>query len=88
MIVLHLAAAVFGAGLGALLAPPLVTRAGWRICLAVGLFVAVLPIPVSPMHPLLLLTAGANSAFAAAGLLAGTGAILIGLTAYLAARLL
>jgi ABC-2 type transport system ATP-binding protein len=90
IIVLHLAAAVFGVGLGALLVPPLVERAGWRICLAAALFLALLLVPVSPVRPLLLLTtraAGWNSVGTAAGLLAGTGAVLIGLTAYLAARL-
>jgi hypothetical protein len=41
------------------------------------------------MRPLLLAThAAAANPGAAAGLLAGTGAVLIGLTAYLAARLL
>ena len=65
MITLHLAAAVFGVGVGTLLVPPLVDRAGWRICLAVALFLALLLVPVSPMHPLLLLAthpAGGRSA--------------------------
>jgi MFS family permease len=31
---LSLAAALLGVGVGALLVPPLVDRAGWRICLA------------------------------------------------------
>jgi hypothetical protein len=90
IILLHLAAAVFGVGLGALLVPPLVERAGWRICLAAALFLALLLVPVSPVRPLLLLathTGAWSSVGTAAGLLAGTGAVLVGLTAYLAARL-
>ena len=89
MIMLHLAAAVFGVGVGTLLVPPLVDRAGWRICLAVALFLALLLVPVSPMHPLLLLAthpAGGQSA-PAAGLLAVTGAAVVGVTAFLASRL-
>jgi hypothetical protein len=86
---LHLAAAVLGVGAGTLLVPPLVERAGWRICLATAIFLALLLLPVSPMHPLLLLTTGATrySVGTAAGLLAGTGAVLIGLTTFLASRL-
>jgi hypothetical protein len=89
MIMLHLAAAVFGVAVGTLLVPPLVDRAGWRICLAVALFLALLLVPVSPMHPLLLLAThpAGGSVGAAAGLLAGTGAAVIGVTAFLASRL-
>jgi len=89
MITLHLAAAVFGVAVGTLLVPPLVERAGWRICLAAGLFLALLLVPVSPMHPLLLLAThpAGGSVAAAAGLLAVTGAALIGVTAFLAGRL-
>ena len=88
MITLHLAAAVFGVGVGTLLVPPLVDRAGWRICLAVALFLALLLVPVSPMHPLLLLAThpAGGSVGAAAGLLAATGAAVIGVTALLASR--
>ena len=86
---LHLAAVVFGVAIGTLLVPPLVERAGWRICLAVGLFLALLLVPVSPMHPLLLLAThpAGESVGAAAGLIAATGATLIGVTAFLASRL-
>jgi ABC-type Mn2+/Zn2+ transport system ATPase subunit len=89
MITLHLAAAVFGVAVGTLLVPPLVDRAGWRICLAVALFLALLLVPVSPMHPLLLLAThpAGGSVGAAAGLLAATGAAVIGVTAFLAGRL-
>jgi ABC-type Mn2+/Zn2+ transport system ATPase subunit len=89
MVTLHLAAGVFGVGVGTLLVPPLVDRAGWRICLAVALFLALLLVPVSPMHPLLLLAThpAGGSVGAAAGLLAVTGAAIIGVTAFLASRL-
>jgi len=89
MITLHLAAAVFGVSAGTLLVPPLVDRAGWRICLGVALFLALLLVPVSPMHPLLLLAThpAGGSVGVAAGLLAATGAAVIGVTALLASRL-
>jgi ABC-type Mn2+/Zn2+ transport system ATPase subunit len=89
MVTLHLAAGVFGVGVGTLLVPPLVDRAGWRICLAVALFLALLLVPVSPMHPLLLLAThpAGGSVGAAAGLLAATGAALVGVTSFLASRL-
>jgi ABC-2 type transport system ATP-binding protein len=88
MITLDLAAAAFGVAVGALLVPPLVDRAGWRICLATGLLVALLLVPVSPMRPLLLLvTHPGGSVAAAAGLLAATAAAVIGLTTATASRL-
>jgi hypothetical protein len=40
--VLHLAAALLGIGVGTLLVPPLVERAGWRICLAAGIFLVLI----------------------------------------------
>jgi len=93
VVIVHTAAAVFGIGIGTLLVPPLVERAGWRIFLATALFLALLLIPASPMHPLLLLTTARGSGLgwtavgAAAGWLAGTGAALVGLTTLLASRL-
>jgi hypothetical protein len=88
MITLDLAAAAFGVAVGALLVPPLVDRAGWRICLAVGLLVALLLVPVSPLRPLLLLvTHPGGSVVATAGLLAATAAAVIGLTTAAASRL-
>ncbi len=90
VVTLHLAAAMLGVGVGSLLVPPIVDRAGWRICLATALFLALLLVPASPMRPLLLLTTQAatqSSLAAAAGVLAGTGAALIALTTFLAARL-
>jgi ABC-type Mn2+/Zn2+ transport system ATPase subunit len=89
MAVLHLAAALLGVGVGALLAPPLVERAGWRICLAAGLFLILILVPVSPMRPLLLLAThpAMTSVAGPAALLAATGAVLIAVTALLASRL-
>jgi hypothetical protein len=91
VVTLHLAAAVFGIGFGALLVPPLVDRAGWRICLGVALFVALLLVRASPMRLLLQLithpVSDGLAVIAAAGLLAGTALILIGVTTFLAGRL-
>jgi hypothetical protein len=86
---LHLAAAVFGVGAGALLVPPLIDAEGWRICLGSALFLALLTVPASPMPPLLRLAAdpASGSAAIAAGLLAGTGLVLIVVTTFLASRL-
>jgi ABC-2 type transport system ATP-binding protein len=89
MVVLHLAAALLGVGVGTLLVPPLVDRAGWRICLAAGLFLILILIPVSPMRPLLLLAThpAMTSVVGPAALLAATGAVLIAATTVLAGRL-
>ena len=51
---LHLAAAVFGAGLGSLLA--LIERAGWRLLTAVTVFLVVFVVRNTPMAPLLKLS--------------------------------
>ena len=51
---LHLAAAVFGAGLGSLLA--LIERAGWRLLTAVALFLVLFMVRNTPMGPLLRLS--------------------------------
>jgi ABC-type Mn2+/Zn2+ transport system ATPase subunit len=51
---LHLAAAVFGAGLGSLLA--LIERAGWRLLTAVALFLVLFVVRNTPMGPLLRLS--------------------------------
>jgi ABC-2 type transport system ATP-binding protein len=89
MVVLHLAAALLGVGVGTLLVPPLVDRAGWRICLAAGLFLILILVPVSPMRPLLLLAThpAMTSVAGPAALLAATGAVLIAVTAALSSRL-
>ena len=86
---LSLAAAVLGVGLGSLLVPPLVDRAGWRTCLGVLLFLAVLLIPASPMRPLLLMAAQVHTTtvLVACAELAGTGVALIALTTWVAGRL-
>ena len=51
---LHLAAAVFGAGLGSLLA--LIERAGWRLLTAVAVFLVLFVVRNTPMAPLLKLS--------------------------------
>src|SRR5690349_3254532 len=51
---LHLAAAVFGAGLGSLLA--LIERAGWRLLTAVTVFLVLFVVQNTPMAPLLKLS--------------------------------
>lgn len=51
---LHLAAAVFGAGLGSLLA--LIERAGWRLLTAVAVFLVLFVVRNTPMGPLLRLS--------------------------------
>jgi ABC-type Mn2+/Zn2+ transport system ATPase subunit len=51
---LHLAAAMFGAGLGSLLA--LIERAGWRLLTAVAVFLVLFMVRNTPMGPLLRLS--------------------------------
>jgi ABC-type Mn2+/Zn2+ transport system ATPase subunit len=51
---LHLAAAVFGAGLGSLLA--LIERAGWRLLTAVAVFLVLFIVRNTPLGPLLRLS--------------------------------
>jgi hypothetical protein len=95
VIALHLAAAVFGAGIGTLLVPPLIQRTGWRVCLATALFVALIAIRPTPMTELLRLSTNPPATAhvrditvtLAAAWLAGTGAALTAVTAFLAARL-
>jgi ABC-2 type transport system ATP-binding protein len=89
IVVLHLAAALLGAGVGTLVVPPLVDRAGWRICLAAGLFLILILVPASPMRPLLLLAThpATTSVAGPAALLAATGAVLVAVTAVVASRL-
>jgi len=54
---LHLAAAVLGAGLGSLLA--LIERAGWRLLIAVAVFLVLFIVRNTPMGPLLRLSPAA-----------------------------
>jgi ABC-type Mn2+/Zn2+ transport system ATPase subunit len=51
---LHLAAAVFGAGIGSLLA--LIERSGWRLLTAVAVFLVLFVVRNTPMAPLLRLS--------------------------------
>jgi energy-coupling factor transporter ATP-binding protein EcfA2 len=51
---LHLAAAVFGAGFGSLLA--LIERAGWRLIVAVAVFLVLFIVRDTPLTPLLRLS--------------------------------
>ena len=61
MIELHLAAAVFGIGLGSVLA--LIERIGWRLIVAVAVFLCLVIVRDTPMVPLLRLsTAAVNNA--------------------------
>jgi hypothetical protein len=86
----NLAAMVFGIGVGTLLVPPLVHTTGWRVCGGVALYLALLLIPASPLHPLLRITVGNGTAGGpglAAGLIAAVGLALAGSTAFLASRL-
>jgi ABC-type amino acid transport system permease subunit len=53
-VVLHLVAAVFGAGIGSLLA--LIERAGWRLLTAVTLYLVLFVVRGTPMTPLLRLS--------------------------------
>ncbi|MGI8450301.1 MAG: hypothetical protein ACR2MP_24625, partial [Streptosporangiaceae bacterium] len=89
VIALQLAAALFGVGVGSVLVPPLIDAEGWRIGLGCALFLAALTLRASPMNPLLRLAANpaSGSAATAAGLLAGTGLVLIAVTTVLASRL-
>ena len=54
IVLLHLAAAVFGAGIGSLLA--LIERAGWRLLAAVALYLVLFVARLTPMTPLLRLS--------------------------------
>ncbi len=54
IVVLHLAAAVFGAGIGSLLA--LIERAGWRLLAAVAVYLVLFVARGTPMTPLLRLS--------------------------------
>jgi hypothetical protein len=89
MTALHLAAALFGAGLGSLLA--LIERAGYRFVVAVAVFLAMFLIRFTPLTPLLRLSANAATARASiagpAAWLYLPGAVLVAAAALLASRL-
>jgi hypothetical protein len=89
IVLLHLAAAVFGAGIGSLLA--LIERAGWRLLAAVALYLVLFVARVTPMTPLLRLSTHpatlATPAGGPAAWLFLPGLALMALAALLAARL-
>jgi energy-coupling factor transporter ATP-binding protein EcfA2 len=86
---LHLAAAVFGAGLGSLLA--LIERAGWRLLAAVAVFLVLFVARTTPMAPLLRLSTHpatlATPVGGAAAWLVLPGLALAAAAAFLATRL-
>jgi hypothetical protein len=86
---LHLAAAVFGAGLGSLLA--LIERAGWRLLTAVAVFLVLSMVRNTPMGPLLRLSTHPTTlrtpVAGPAGWLVLPGLALVAAAAFAAARL-
>jgi hypothetical protein len=85
---LHLAAALFGAGLGSALA--LIERAGYRLLVAVAVFLGMFIIRHTPLSPLLRLATNAVTAHTSiagpAAWLYGPGALLLAAAAMLASR--
>jgi energy-coupling factor transporter ATP-binding protein EcfA2 len=89
IVLLHLAAAVFGAGVGSLLA--LIERAGWRLLTAVALYLVLFVVRDTPMAPLLRLSTHpatlATPVGGPAAWLFGPGLALMAVAALLTARL-
>ncbi len=89
IVVLHLAAAVFGAGIGSLLA--LIERAGWRLLAAVALYLVLFVARDTPMSPLLRLSTHPATLQTPAGgpaaWLFGPGLALMAVAALLGTRL-
>jgi ABC-type Mn2+/Zn2+ transport system ATPase subunit len=85
---LHLAAALFGVGLGSLLA--LIERAGWRLLVAVAVFLGLFIARDTPLTPLLRLSTNATtphtSVAGPAAWLCIPGVILVAAAAILATR--
>jgi hypothetical protein len=85
---LHLAAALFGIGLGSLLA--LIERAGWRLLVAVTVFLGLFVVRDTPLTPLLRLSSNATTLHTSiarpAAWLCIPGAILVTAGAILATR--
>jgi hypothetical protein len=85
---LHLAAALFGAGLGSALA--LIERAGYRFLAAVAVSLGMFIIRHTPLTPLLTLATNAVTAHASvagpAAWLYGSGTVLVAAAALLASR--
>jgi ABC-type Mn2+/Zn2+ transport system ATPase subunit len=82
---LHLAAAVFGAGLGSLVA--LIERAGWRLIVTVAVFFGLVVIRDTPLTPLLRMSTHPVTASVAGptAWLYVPGAVLVAAAAFLAA---
>jgi hypothetical protein len=89
IVLLHLAAAVFGAGIGSLLT--LIERAGWRLLAAVALYLVLFVVRGTPMTPLLRLSTHPATLSTPAGGPAAwlflPGLALMAIAALLAARL-
>jgi ABC-type Mn2+/Zn2+ transport system ATPase subunit len=89
IVLLHLAAAMFGAGVGSLLA--LIEQAGWRLLTAVALYLVLFVVRGTPMTPLLRLSTHpatlATPVGGPASWLFLPGLALMAVAAWLAARL-
>jgi len=89
IVLLHLAAAVLGAGIGSLLA--LIERAGWRLLAAVAVYLLLFVVLGTPMTPLLRLSTHPATLYTPVGgpalWLFLPGAALMAVAALLAARL-
>jgi ABC-type Mn2+/Zn2+ transport system ATPase subunit len=89
IVALHLAAAVFGAGLGSLLA--LIERAGWRLLTAVAAFLVLFVVRDTPMGPLFRLSTHPTTLQTAIGgpaaWLCLPGLALVAVAAFVATRL-
>jgi hypothetical protein len=55
---LLLSGGVLGVGVAAVLVPPLLVRAGWRVVVGTVVYALVLLVPVSPLRPMLELAVG------------------------------
>jgi len=90
MFELHVGAALFGIGLGSVLA--LIERTGWRVIVAIAVFLGLIIVRDSPLTPLLRLsTAPVNDLTPVASQvfwLAAPGVILVAAGSYLATRVL
>lgn len=90
MIALHLAAALFGIGLGSALA--LIERTGWRLIVAIAVFLGLVIVRDTPLVPLLRLSTAAVTNATPVGTqvfwLCVPGAALVAAAAYLATRVL
>jgi ABC-type Mn2+/Zn2+ transport system ATPase subunit len=89
MIALHLGAALFGIGLGSVLA--LVDRVGYRLLAAVSVFLALIIVPHTPLSPLLRLSSNAVTLMTPVSVqvawLCVPGLVLMAIAAFAASRL-